>query len=233
MVYPMILFMLNFKKFNINKEIKQSAYILMSFAFILLLIALPIFNKVHTDLAVITSIIVAIYVSEKTFLEELTDSKIINSIIKIMIGLFLILITIFSMIQNVQYFNTLKIYDYYDVYYGALIDNDVKKEIDEIVNYINEEDKQTIVLSYYSNLYMNILDRNNEKMDLPFYGNLGREGEDGLIEEIKELQNANLLILKEEDNKFQESKKVRNYVIKNYKQIGEIGRFFIYDIENP
>ena len=105
--------------------------------------------------------------------------------------------------------------------------------IDEIVNYINEEDKQTIVLSYYSNLYMNVLDRNNGKMDLPFYGNLGKEGEDGLIEEIKELQNTNLLILKEEDKEYQESKKVRNYVIENYKQIGEIGRFFIYDIENP
>ena len=145
----------------------------------------------------------------------------------------MILITIFSIVQNVQYFNALKTYDYYDVYYGALIDNDVKKEIDEIVNYINEEDKQTIVLSYYSNLYMNILDRNNEKMDLPFYGNLGKEGENGLIEEIKELQNTNLLILKEEDKEYQESKKVRNYVIENYKQIGEIGRFFIYDIENP
>ncbi len=233
MVYPMILFMLNFKKFNINKEIKQKAYVLMSFSVPLLFIAYPLINRWHTDLGIITTIIFTIYVIEKSFLEELANNKIIKNIKKIIIGLFLILITIFSIVQNVQYFNALKTYDYYDVYYGALIDNDVKKEIDEIVNYINEEDKQTIVLSYYSNLYMNILDRNNEKMDLPFYGNLGKEGEDGLIEEIKELQNTNLLILKEEDKEYQESKKVRNYVIENYKQIGEIGRFFIYDIENP
>lgn len=63
-----------------------------------------------------------------------------------------------------------------------------------------------------------------------FYGNLGKNGEDGLIDEINTLQNTNLLILKEEDKEFQESDKVREHIIENYEQIGEIGRYKIYKI---
>ena len=106
----------------------------------------------------------------------------------------------------------------------------MKDDINEIVKYINSQENQTIILSYYSNLYMNVLNRNNGKMDLPFYGNLGKKGEDGLINEIDNLTNTNLLILKEEDTLFQESSKVREHIIEKYEQIGEIGRHKIYKI---
>ena len=106
----------------------------------------------------------------------------------------------------------------------------MKDDINEIIKYINSQENQTIILSYYSNLYMNVLNRNNGKMDLPFYGNLGKKGEDGLINEIDNLTNTNLLILKEEDTLFQESAKVREHIIEKYEQIGEIGRYKIYKI---
>ena len=53
---------------------------------------------------------------------------------------------------------------------------------------------------------------------------------DGLINEIDNLTNTNLLILKEEDTLFQESSKVREHIIEKYEQIGEIGRHKIYKI---
>ena len=78
---------------------------------------------------------------------------------------------------------------------------------------------------------MNILKRNNGKMDLPFYGNLGIEGEDGLIEEIKNLKNTKILILKNDEYLFQESDKIREYIRDNYEKIGEIEEFDIYNID--
>ena len=50
------------------------------------------------------------------------------------------------------------------------------------------------------------------------------------INEIDNLTNTNLLILKEEDTLFQESAKVREHIIEKYEQIGEIGRYKIYKI---
>lgn len=228
--YMTIIFILKYKKFNIKDEVRKNTYLLISFAVPLLLIAYPLINQHHVDMAILFSMITIIYVLEKSFLEELTDSKIMNNIFKFMIIVFLISTSIFSIVQNLQYVKELSKYHYYSAYYGALIDDEMKDDINEIVKYINSQENQTIILSYYSNLYMNVLNRNNGKMDLPFYGNLGKKGEDGLINEIDNLTNTNLLILKEEDTLFQESSKVREHIIEKYEQIDEIGRYKIYKI---
>lgn len=166
--YMVIVFLFKYRNFNIKDEVRKNTYLLISFAVPLLLIAYPLINQHHVDMAILFSMITIIYVLEKLFLEELTDSKIMNNIFKFMIIVFLIGISFFSIIQNIQYVKNLKEYDYYDVYYGALIDDNIKNDINEIVEYINSQENQTIILSYYSNLYMNILNRNNGKMDLPF-----------------------------------------------------------------
>ena len=64
-------------------------------------------------------------------------------------------------------------------------------------------------------------------MDLPFYGNLGIEGINGLIKEISDMKNTYILITKE-GIKYQESQALRDYIINNYEKIGEIEEFNIY-----
>lgn len=84
-------------------------------------------------------------------------------------------------------------------------------------------------MSHKANLYNVNLNRNNGDFDLYFFGNLGAEGEQGLINKIKELKNTIILTEKEEENFIgQESINVRNYVINNYKNVGEIQEFNIY-----
>ena len=78
-------------------------------------------------------------------------------------------------------------------------------------------------------LYMSPLKINNVEFDLPFLGNLGKEGEPGLIKKIDKLENAEILITKDEDDKsYQESKKVREYIMQKFEKIGEIEEFYIY-----
>ena len=67
-------------------------------------------------------------------------------------------------------------------------------------------------------------------MDLPFYGNLGKDGEDGLIEDINNLKRSNVLILKSEERIIQESTKVRQFIRDSYEKIGEIEEFEIYKV---
>ena len=76
------------------------------------------------------------------------------------------------------------------------------------------------------------LNKNNGIFDLAFLGNLGIEGENKLINEIEQLDNTLILIQKDEEKVFwQESKKVREYILKKYEKIGEIQEYSIYNIE--
>ena len=133
-------------------------------------------------------------------------------------------------------YNKLTPYSYHKEtpYYGVLVEEEKRKEIDEIVEYIKEQEQagtNVKIISYYADLYMNLLGRNNGEMDLPFYGNLGKDGEEGLIEQIKQLKNTKILVLTEEDRFYQESKKVMNYIKENYPKEAEIRQFSIYSVE--
>lgn len=76
---------------------------------------------------------------------------------------------------------------------------------------------------------MNLLRKNNKILDLPFYGNMGKEGEEGIIEEINNMKNAKILIIKDIEQKHgQESEKILNFIKENLEYEGEICRFSIY-----
>jgi len=220
------------KKLEIKQDIKKQVATLISFAIPSLLISYPIINEYHVIIAIIPTIIAFFYSIEKSFLEEIADSKKVKNTINIISTIYIISIIGLNLYFNSNYFFMIKNYNYYDVYKGSFIDKETKNNINNIIQYIKQSETKGYkvkILSYKSNLYMNILKRNNKNMDLPFYGNLGKEGEDGLIKEIKTLKNTNLLISKE-DNNYQESEKVKEYVLNNYEKIGEIEEFFIYKV---
>ena len=58
---------------------------------------------------------------------------------------------------------------------------------------------------------------------------MGRTERGGLVEQIKNMKNVEILIEKEEKNiNWQESKNVRQYIVENMTKIGEIEEFEIY-----
>lgn len=127
--------------------------------------------------------------------------------------------------------NSIKTYN--SPYYGGLLDTNTNDKIKNISEYIQKSDKKIIILSHDASLYMVYLKESNGKMDLPFKGNLGMKGEEGLIEELSQMQGVEVFIKKEEDDmNWQESKLVRNFIIQNYECIGEIEDFMIYALEN-
>lgn len=109
------------------------------------------------------------------------------------------------------------------------------EDIQIISEYIVEQEKNgknVIILSYKANLYNVSLNRNNGDFDLYFMGNLGSKGEQGLINKINELENTIILTQKDEESFIgQEAINARNYVIDNYKNIGEIQEYNIYLID--
>ena len=112
----------------------------------------------------------------------------------------------------------------------------MRKTIEEVADYVQNNDKNTIVLSTYApliSLYLNDLD--NGDYDLPLRGNLGSKGEEGLIEQIKELSNTQILLLhetEEEKEIYQFAYDAADYIKQNFTYVGQVNKFDIYETGN-
>ena len=231
-----IIWMAKNKKIPLQEQERNHILLLSSISLFMLGIAYPIFNTAHVFIGSIIFIFMMIYVIDLLIFKPLLYTEKINRVKK-----WLVIIAVFTLLgsnlwYNIQKMKTLEEFSYEigSPYYGVLVEEEKRKEIDEILQYINQEEqarRDVKIISYYANLYMNLLERNNGEMDLPFYGNLGKDGEDGLIEQIKQLKNTKILILTQEDTMYQESKKVMEYIKENYPKEGEIGQFSIYYAE--
>lgn len=223
------------KKIPFSIEQKRNIRILGIFAICMLLITYPIFNAAHILIASINLILFILYLMNTMFLEEIFTMPDIKDIIKRTFFILIVGLIFCNMYKNIPYFIEITKEDYYfskHPYYGAIATKEKLEEINEITNYIKQENEKGIevkIISYYSNLYMNILNKNNGDMDLPFYGNMGKEGEEGMIKKIKELEKTKILILTEEDKTYQESTKITNYIKENLEYKGKIRQFSIYE----
>ena len=118
-------------------------------------------------------------------------------------------------------------------FYGGIMEDDVRQTVEEVGDYIMGNEKNTIVLSTYAPLisvYTNDLD--NGVYDLVLRGNLGIEGEEGLIEKIKGLNNTQVLLLhetEEEKEIYQFASNAANYIKENFTYVGQVNKFDIYE----
>lgn len=225
------LFFCKNKKVKLNEIEKQNLILLNCFSIPLVFIMFPIFNQAHYLIGIYASLILFVYIIK--LMMDRIDLKIKPKITSYILlgGSILIIIISNVYLYSWNYIINSKEYtiDKKSPFYGGIISKELEKNIDNIVNYIKNEKENVIVLSNKAALYMIPLKRSNGMMDLPFKGNLGKRGEEGLLEEIKSMQNTKILIEKDEkEMSYQESKLVRQYIMDNMERIGEIEEFYIY-----
>lgn len=113
--------------------------------------------------------------------------------------------------------------------YIGLNDEQVQ-DINEVTEFIKAKEAQgfkVYILSQDASLYMIPLERyDNNKFDLLFQGNLGYDGENKVVDLMKNMKNT--IFLKREDMFFQESKIIDSYVKENYEAMDEINGYKIY-----
>lgn len=120
----------------------------------------------------------------------------------------------------------------------VVISKTVKKDIDEVINYekrILNDNKKVIILDSKAVIYhlpQNIYYKN---YDLFMRGNFGKNGEEKLIDEIKKskdkvylLNKATIYNLDKKDFN-QTPKEIIKYVLKNLKNTGVVGSYYIYE----
>ena len=219
-----------FKTKNISKNNKNINIKMLPFEICMMFISFPIFNQYHIMLGTLPCFVFLIYNIYYIIAMEIFDEKKVSKIINIVICI----ITIYYMACNIFYLYQYKklenTYLNIEPYANILIDEKLKNKINKVIKYIEENEKQNIeikIISYEANLYMNIINRNNKNFDLPFLGNLGKDGKEGLIKQIEALNEGTKILILKETN-IQESEEVLNKIKNEYKKVDDIENFYVY-----
>ena len=223
------------KKIENNK--KNNIKILISFAIPFILVGYPIFNKMHCILASLLLFILLLYLIFKVILDfkiNIKNSKYILRTKNVFLFIVCMCFLIISANNFIEWYKFVFSDESYikgdSAFFGGIVQENLYNNIKNVTEFIKSSDKQVIIFSPKSALYMTEFKTNNKCFDLPFKGNLGGMREQGLIEEIDKLGNVLILIEKNEDDLiYQESVMVRNYIIDNLEYIGDIENFSIYE----
>lgn len=213
---------------KIKKEkIDTANLILLVYSWASIIIVFPISDEIHFLIASYTSFIGAIYL-------------ICNKILKIQNKLILMeiaanVLTIYLTVCCVINLNKLStIYSYInkndEINHFKNIPIISKDNIKEIDNYILNQNKKVYILNSNAAIYTIPIDQYTKKFDMFNKGNLGSKGEEGVIKDIKNLSNAQFLILQDiYSYNWQTPFKVITYIKNNLKLIGKVGEFDIYE----
>lgn len=232
----LILFINTRNKYG-KKEEKSILNNITCFAYPILGITYPIFNIAHIRYTLILQYVLLFYMLNLILKEcKVKKYEIKNCIINILIILIILIIgyyTISSIMYAKSYFKTIlnNKYKYSDPYFGTLFSNEIEEKIDKVTEYIQKSEKNVIYITSDAALYMIPLKQNNKVFDLLLLGNLGRDGENGIIDKLNRLDNTTILMNKEKQC-WQESDKIIDFVKNNYKNVGEIEDILIYQYKN-
>ncbi len=229
------IFLLRQKKIEFIDEEKNNLIILNSFSIMLFLLIFPIINKIHLLLAITTAIILFLYICSLIIKKGNLNFKKINQIIMVILFI-LIIYNIFTSINRLFWW--IKVvcdekyyYEYNSPYFGTIVNEDLYKNIENVTNYIKEENNKgnsVIVYSSKASLYMVQLKQSNGFYDLPFNGNFGKMTEKEILQDLKQKENTLILVVKdEEDIEWQESKEIIKKLREELQSIGTIEEFEI------
>ena len=219
---------------KIKFEEKNKIILITSFAIIMQLISYPIYNDYHKIIANIILYIEILYLLDfvilKDFIIEEKIKKIFEKIIIIIISCYIIMSmkNFINWIDKAIYCSK---FNYTHPYFGGYFQNDEEYEkMQKIIDYIKNQDKKVVIFSEEAALYMIPLKQSNGAMDLPFLGNLGKDGEENMIKEISNMSNILFLVKSnQEELHYQESTKINQYIYENMECIGTIEEFSIYE----
>ena len=192
--------------------------ILLSYLAVILSSSYPIFDINHTYVFVFFVILLFPYAFKRKY------------IVNIFVIIFSIIIYII-VLNNLRTSSNFVFYNDSKYYKLVPINPSLKESIIDITAYIQKEEKtgtKVIMVDNFSAYFTIELSQNNNYFDLPLQGNLGFNGEQKVIKEIKSMKKGTKFLISNA-NDYQELSNTKNYIRHNYKEIGTIGRYYIYE----
>ena len=211
------------------KKKKKILLILSVHTIASMIVIYPIADNIHFLIGIFSG-----FISLSYFTDICINKILSNENIKEFLGIFLkiatLLISIVSILYSINiYVKSNKNYELKHFRYTLMSENYIES-IKNVGNYINLSEEKVYILDATAAVYMIPIDRYNKDYDMFLKGNLGKDGEEGQIEKIKEEENAKFLIMNSKYKRnWQNPENVRNYIINNKEKTGEIGNFEIYE----
>lgn len=220
-----------------NEKIQNILTILI-YSFSIIIVMYPISDEIHFLIGSLIAIIGLIYIVSvlgKIIYDEITFNKKYNvyKIITLIIWLLLFAMILTKALNNIYVYEKTEKNTEIAHFKNIEISSNLKNRIDEIDNYILEkeqEGKRVYILDAGAAIYMIPLNKYNKDYDMFLKGNIGKDGEDGQVEKIKQRRENELFLIRKESLKtnWQTPLDVIKYVRQNFKKIDEINIYEVY-----
>lgn len=218
-------------KFKKNEERKNINNI-ACFAYPLLGMTYPIFNISHIKFALSIQYVLLFYILYLLVKGSKIEKNKIKKYIIFILEIFIIgYYSISSITYIIKYFRIIlnDEYNYNEPYFGTIFNDETKEKIKDITEYMQSCDNEVVCISTDAGLYMIPLKQNNKEFDMLLLGDLGKDGEKGVIEKLKGIKGKKIILMNKEKNSWQESDKIIEFVKNNFIKIGEIEDILIYE----
>lgn len=220
-----------------NEKIQNLLTILI-YSLSIIIVMYPISDKIHFLIGSIISIIGLIYIicllGEKIYNKINYNKKHkVYKIITLIIWLFIFAIIFTISIDNIYtYIKTdknIEIQHYKNIQINENLEERIK-EIDQYIIQKEQEGKKVYILDAEAAIYMIPIDKYNKDYDMFLKGNIGKDGEQGQIEKIKEKDENILYLVRKENLKtnWQTPLTVIKYIREKLENVGEICIYEVY-----
>ena len=221
-----------------NEDIKKILTMLV-YSLSIIIVMYPISDEIHFLIGSLISIIAFIYMvfllgkwiyNNINYTKKYKVYKIITLVIWILV--FLIILT--KAINNLYLYAKTEKNTEIKHFKNIEVGDWLKRRINNIDKYILEkeqEGKNVYVLDAEAAIYMIPLDKYNKDYDMFLRGNIGKDGEEGQIEKIKQKDENTIYLIRKESIKtnWQTPLNVVQYIRENLKKIDDIEIYDVYE----
>ncbi len=224
--------------FNSKNKNLKNIITLFSYSLSIIIVMYPISDEIHFligSLIAIISCIYLIYLSVIKIYNKITIHKkhLIMKVIVIFVWILLFATILYTILVNYyQYIeseknNSIEHYKYIHV------PEYLQDRINEIDNYILEQEEygnKVYILDAEAVVYMIPINKYNKNYDMFLKGNIGNNGQEKIIQEIKNKQDNTIILIRRKNLQlnWQTPTEIIEFVRENLSQIGEVSIFEIY-----
>lgn len=223
---------------NELKDKKKKILTLLIYGLSIIIVMYPISDEIHFLIGSYVLIISMAYLVGLILKKMYDKYDLKNKYKKYKIISFFILLTLMILVFKISFNN---FYNYFKLeknseleHYKNIIMNDsLKDRINEVDSYILQQEKEgnkVYVIDAEAAIYMIPLDKYNKNYDMFLKGNIGKDGENGIIEDIKNRKENEIFLIINQDYRlnWQTPENVLKYVRENLQKVGEINIYEIY-----
>ena len=221
-----------------ENENVQNILTILIYSISIIIVMYPISDEIHFLIGSFISIIGLIYmfcVLGKKLYDKINYSKKykIYKIVTFVIWLLIFAVILTKAINNIYVYVKNEKNTEIAHFKNIEIRQNLKDRINEIDQYILEKEqdgKKVYILDAEAAIYMIPIDKYNKDYDMFLKGNIGKDGEEGQIEKIKQRQENELYLIKKENFNlnWQTPVEVIKYIRNNLEKIEEISIYEVY-----